>query len=248
MWWFWPNWEVFRFLSDISISTLIFWFLFGSLDLKPLPWNSFLNSVYQNNFSYFFFHFRVLTLSTLITFFSNFGLRYSNWTRRKIFKISNFFSDLWFWRSFQKFWSYPFFNLLVLTSFRHFGILTFSDLRTCQFQNFRIFQLLRGLDQFQKRSGYFSWKRRLCAKCAKRSEPTVLESQFQEFWSDLIFWTAGLELTFFRIWSWTFSDFFSEVSILTPFFPKFVLEPEQVFLFLFSFSTQFWSWNLFLFF
>jgi len=52
---------------------------------------------------------------------------------------------------------------------------------------------------------------RLCAKCAKRSEPTALESKFQEFWSDLIFRTAGLELTFFFVFDLgPFSDFFSK--------------------------------------
>ena len=147
---------------------------------------------------------------------------------------------------------------------RSFELNLFFQTWDSQFQNVRVLI-------------FFSWfffVKTQKAKCAKKIRTKCSWVSI----SRILVWTNFSDcwvLIFFFVFLALFSDFCSEVvSILTPFFLKFVLEPEQVFLFLFSFLTTililkpffvfliqlfilcylwswpfiFWSWNPFSFF
>ena len=168
--WFRPNSEVFWFLWEVPILNLF----------------SEIRSWTRTFFPISFFHFRVLTLSTLITFLF----------QTSVFDIQTHrirFLNFRFLDQNQKFWSKPFFFRLEKLPFSEFWVLFFF-IRCAMSWSF---------SESKAQCWYFSWKRRGTEQNAqKRSEPSALESRLQEFWSELIFWL--LRSWYFFSYSWPF--------------------------------------------
>lgn len=147
-------------------------------------------------------------------------------------------------------------------------------MRNCQFQNFRVLIFFSCLDHFQNRKRRVDiFRENAESKMRKkRSEPSALEVSISRILVWTNFLTVGLDIFF--VFLALFSDFFSEVSILTPFFRISFLNQNKFSYFFFSFLTTililkhffcfsntafilcylwswpfiFWSWNPFSFF